>query len=134
MALEVGDVEAALAFYGRVFEIGLRGRAPGMAFVDLGDQFVALAEGRSQGPDDARHFGLVVDDREAVRAALPEAGVEPLPGRRWTSATLGKPAGSRSSAIATSSSPRRRASSRHRPDGLEKSDATLAELRDKGLA
>jgi lactoylglutathione lyase len=81
VALEVGSVDEALAFYGAVFDLRLRGRTPGMAFVDMGDQFIALAEGRSQPPDDARHFGLVVDDREAVRAALREAGVEIEPGR-----------------------------------------------------
>jgi predicted enzyme related to lactoylglutathione lyase len=81
VALEVGDLEEALAFYGRFFALELRGRAPGMAFVDLGDQFLALSEGRSQAPDDHRHFGLVVDDKEAVRRALEEAGVEILPGR-----------------------------------------------------
>src|SRR6476659_1100206 len=82
VALEVGDVDEALAFYGRVFDIELRGREPGMAFVELGDQVIALSEGRARGPAGARHFGLVVDDREAVRAALAEAGVEPLPGGR----------------------------------------------------
>ena len=81
VALEVGDLEAALDFYGRVFELELRGRAPGMAFIDAGDQFIALSEGRSQAPDDARHFGLVVDDTDAVRAALQEAGAEIIPGR-----------------------------------------------------
>ena len=81
VALEVGDVEEALAFYGRLFDFELRGRAPGMAFVDLGDQFLALSEGRRQAPDDHRHFGLVVDDKAAVRRALDEAGVEILPGR-----------------------------------------------------
>jgi lactoylglutathione lyase len=81
VALEVDDLEAALEFYGRVFEFELRGRMPGMAFLEMGDQFIALAEGRSQAPDDARHFGLVVDDREAARAVLAEAGAEILPGR-----------------------------------------------------
>jgi lactoylglutathione lyase len=81
VALEVGDVEEALAFYGRIFAFELRGRVPGMAFVDMGDQFLALSEGRVQPPDDHRHFGLVVDDKEAVRAALEEAGVEILRGR-----------------------------------------------------
>jgi catechol-2,3-dioxygenase len=81
VALEVGDLEEALAFYGRFFDLELRGRAPGMSFVDLGDQFLALSEGRSQAPDEHRHFGLVVDDKEAVRRALEEAGVEILPGR-----------------------------------------------------
>jgi lactoylglutathione lyase len=82
VALEVGDLEEALAFYGRIFEIQLRGREPGMAFIDMGDQFIALSEGRRQPPDDSRHFGLVVDDKDAVRAALEEAGVEIAPGRR----------------------------------------------------
>ena len=81
VALEVGDLEQALAFYGSVFELTLRGRVPGMAFVDMGDQFLALSEGRAQAPDEGRHFGLVVDDRERVRAALEAAGVEVLPGR-----------------------------------------------------
>ena len=76
IALEVGDVDDALAWYGRFFEFELRGRAgPRMAFIDMGDQFIALAAGRSQPPDDDRHFGLVVDGKEAVRAALRDAGV-----------------------------------------------------------
>jgi lactoylglutathione lyase len=74
-------VEEALSFYGAIFEIELRGRMPGMAFIDIGDQFIALSEGRTQPPDTQRHFGLVVDDREAVSAALAEAGAEVLPGR-----------------------------------------------------
>jgi lactoylglutathione lyase len=81
IALEVEDVDEALSFYGRIFELELRGRMSGMAFVDMGDQFVALSEGRSQPPDKARHFGLVVDDKEATRAALEDAGVEILRGR-----------------------------------------------------
>ena len=81
VALEVGDVEAALDFYGSVFELTLRGRTPGMAFVDIGDQFIALAEGREQPPDRKRHFGLVVDSLAAAREALTRAGAELLPGR-----------------------------------------------------
>lgn len=81
VALEVEDIERALAFYGRLFDIELRGRAPGAAFVDMGDQFLALMEARSHEPDGTRHFGLVVDDKEAVRRAVQEAGVEILPGR-----------------------------------------------------
>ena len=75
VALEVGDVDEALAWYGRFFEFELRGRFGAMAFVDMGDQFIALAPGRTQPADGARHFGLVVDDKEAVREALLEAGV-----------------------------------------------------------
>jgi lactoylglutathione lyase len=75
VALEVGDIEAALAFYGRLFTFELRGKSDSMAFIDLGDQFIALQEGRKQPADDGRHFGLVVDDKEAARRALDAAGV-----------------------------------------------------------
>jgi catechol 2,3-dioxygenase-like lactoylglutathione lyase family enzyme len=81
VALEVGDIDEALAFYGRLFDFTLRGKSATMAFIDLGDQFLALQKGRKQPPDDGRHFGLVVDDKEAVRKALNAAGVKPLPGR-----------------------------------------------------
>lgn len=80
VALEVGDVDEALAFYGRLFGFTLRSRSADMAFIDLGDQFLALQKGRRQGADDGRHFGLVVDDKEAVRTAMTEAGVAALPG------------------------------------------------------
>jgi len=77
VALEVGDVDEALAWYGRFFDLELRGRAgSSMAFIDMGDQFIALARGRSQPPDTDRHFGLVVDDKDALRAALEDAGVQ----------------------------------------------------------
>ena len=82
VALEVGDVDAALELYGRLFTFELRGRAGRMAFIDMGDQFLALSEGRSQGPDEARHFGLVVDDKEAVRAVVEREGLHVFPGRR----------------------------------------------------
>jgi lactoylglutathione lyase len=82
VALEVGDVDEALAFYGQFFEFSLRSQSPGAAFIDIGDQFIALMEGRTGPPDRARHFGLVVEDKEAVRATLEAAGVEISPGRR----------------------------------------------------
>src|SRR5580698_5268049 len=80
VALEVGDIEEALAFYRRLFEFELRGKSDTMAFIDLGDQFLALQKGRKQPSDDGRHFGLVVDDKDAVRRALAQQGVEVLPG------------------------------------------------------
>jgi extradiol dioxygenase family protein len=80
VALEVGDIDEALAFYGRLFDFELRGRSDTMAFIDLGDQFIALQKGRKQPADDGRHFGLVVDDKEAVRRALQAAGVATLDG------------------------------------------------------
>ena len=76
LALEVGDLEEALSWYGSLFELELRGRiGERMAFIDMGDQFIALVSGRTQPPDAARHFGLVVDDKEAVRERLREHGV-----------------------------------------------------------
>ena len=80
IALEVGDLDEALAFYGRLFEFELRGREEDAVFIDLGDQFIALQKGRKQPADDGRHFGLVVDDKEAVRQALIAAGIEIVPG------------------------------------------------------
>jgi predicted enzyme related to lactoylglutathione lyase len=80
VALEVGDIEAALAFYGRLFAFELRSKSKNDAFIDLGDQFIALQKGRKQPSDDGRHFGLVVDDKDAVRKALDDAGVKILPG------------------------------------------------------
>ena len=79
VALEVGSIDEALEFYGRFFDLRLRGVVPGMAFIDMGDQFLALSEGREQGPDQHRHFGLVVDDKEALRAALVEADIDVTP-------------------------------------------------------
>ncbi len=80
VALEVGDVDAALEWYGRFVEFELRGRAgTRMAFIDMGDQFIALSAGRTQSPDRARHFGLVVDDKEAVRSQLKRHGMSVQP-------------------------------------------------------
>jgi lactoylglutathione lyase len=84
VALEVGDVDEALELYGRLFEFELRGRAAGgrMAFIDIGDQFLALQGGRSQPPDEGRHFGLVVDDKQAVADAVDREGLKRAPSVR----------------------------------------------------
>lgn len=76
VALEVGSVDAALEWWSRFVDVELRGRRPRMAWIELGDQFIALSEPRSQPADDGRHFGLVVDGKERLRAALREAGVD----------------------------------------------------------
>ncbi len=76
VALEVGDIDEALAFYGEFLDFELRGKGENMAFIDLGDQFLALSKGRRQAPDDERHFGLVVEDKAAVRQRLEDMGVE----------------------------------------------------------
>lgn len=107
VALEVGDIEAALAFYGRLFEFELRGKSESQAFIDLGDQFIALQKGRAQPADDGRHFGLVVDDKETVRRSLAAADVATCRDRFSTSGTRGATA-SRSSPTRTSSSRKRR--------------------------
>lgn len=81
VVLEVDGVGEALSFYGRIFELEFRGRMSGMAFLDMGNQFLVLAEGRTQPPDGSRPFGLVVDDRDEVRRRLEESATEILPGR-----------------------------------------------------
>jgi lactoylglutathione lyase len=80
VALEVGDIDAAVAFYARLFHFELRSKNDSMAFIDLGDQFLALQKGRTQAADEGRHLGLVVDNKEAARKALVDAGIETLPG------------------------------------------------------
>ena len=134
VALEVGDLDEALEFYGRWLDFELRGRVRGMAFLDAGDQFLALSQGRSQGPDADRHFGLVVDDREAVRAALAAAGIAPEPGRGLL---VRDPWGNAVEIvdyreIQFSKAPGVLAGMGL--DGLEKTEAARRELADKGLA
>ncbi|HEU4449292.1 MAG TPA: VOC family protein [Gaiellaceae bacterium] len=134
VALEVGDLEEALAFYGRVFRFELRGRAPGMAFLDMGDQFLALGEGRRGPPDDHRHLGLVVDDKEAARRALAEAGAEILPGRGLD---FRDPWGNRVQVVDYRDVQFSKTPAVLRSLGLAalgKSERALAELREKGLA
>jgi len=134
VALEVGSVEDALEFYGRIFELDLRGRAGRMAFFDMGDQFIALAEGRTQPPDRARHFGLVVDDKEATRQALIDAGVELQPGRGLD---FRDPWGNNIQVVDYRDIQFTKAPEILRGMGLDdlgKSDQALSELRDKGLS
>ena len=76
VVLEVVNLDAALDFYGAIFDFTLRGKSEHNAFIDLGDQFIQLSLGKTQPADDKRHFGLVVDDREPVRLALKKLGVE----------------------------------------------------------
>ncbi len=78
VVLEVGDLDEALEFYGAIFDFTLRDRRERNAFIDLGDQFIQLSLGKAHEPDVKRHFGFVVDDREPVRRALKELGVETL--------------------------------------------------------
>jgi lactoylglutathione lyase len=131
VALEVGSVDEALAFYGRLFDVELRGRMPGAAFIDLGDQFLALMEGGTSDPDRHRHLGLVVDDREAVLAAARGAGVEVFGGNSFLD-----PWGNQIQVVAYADIQFTKAPEVLQGMGLEleKSESALAELRDKGLA
>jgi lactoylglutathione lyase len=135
IALEVGNVDDALAWYGRFFEFELRGRAGRrMAFIDMGDQFIAVASGRSQPPDGDRHFGLVVDGKEAVRAALEAAGVDVQPSG---SLDFDDPWGNHVQVVDyrdiqfTKTPEVLRAM---KLDDLEKTEAAQREIRDRGLA
>jgi len=135
VALEVGDLEAALEWYGRIFEFEIVREPPfpHMAFLQMGDQFIALSERRSQPPDTARHFGLVVDDKPAVRAALEEAGAEILPGRGLD---VLDPWGNHLQVVAYRDIQFSKTPEVMRGMGLDlpKSEQALAELRESGLA
>jgi catechol 2,3-dioxygenase-like lactoylglutathione lyase family enzyme len=132
VALEVGDIDEALAFYGQFFEFSLRGRSDGAAFIDIGDQFIALMKGRSEQPDRARHFGLVVDDKEETRRALESAGVE-LRGRGLD---FHDPWGNYVQVVQYDEVQFTKTEAILRGMGLDlaKTDKALAELRSKGLA
>jgi lactoylglutathione lyase len=130
IALEVGSIDDALDFYGKLFELELRGRVGGMAFVDMGDQFLALAERSDREPDRARHFGLVVDDRDAVLAAARKAGVEVFGGNSFLD-----PWGNHVQVVAYAEVQFSKTPEILRGMGLEleKTESALRELRDKGL-
>jgi lactoylglutathione lyase len=135
IALEVADVDDALAWYGRFFEFELRGRAGRrMAFIDMGDQFIAVAAGRSQPPDGDRHFGLVVDGKEAVRAALRNAGVDV---QSSGSLDFDDPWGNHVQVVDYSEIQFTKTPEVLRAmklDGLRKTEAAQREIRDRGLA
>ena len=134
VALEVGELDAALQFYRSIFELRGVEREPGMAFLDMGDQFLTLSQGRSQPPDQARHFGLVVDDKSAARAALEGQQVAILPGRRLD---FRDPWGNRVQVVGYRDIQFTKAPQVMRGMGLEqlqKRQAAIQELRTKGLA
>jgi catechol 2,3-dioxygenase-like lactoylglutathione lyase family enzyme len=133
VALEVGDIDEALDFYGSLFDFELRGRLRGMAFLDMGDQFLALSEGGGGEPDAGRHFGLVVDDREAVRRAVEASGVEIA---RTRGLRFRDPWGNNVEVVEYGDiqflkDPE--VLSALGLDGLEKTEDALRELREKGL-
>jgi lactoylglutathione lyase len=133
VALEVGDIDEALAFYAQFFELSLRGRSSGAAFIDIGDQFLALMKAPSGPPDRARHFGLVVDDKQATREALEAAGVEIRPGRRLD---FHDPWGNTVEVVQYDEVQFTKTDRVLSGMGLElgKTEQALAELREKGLA
>ena len=134
VALEVGSINEALEFYGKLFDIRLRSRSDTDAFIDLGEQFLALQSGRTQSKDDGRHFGLVVDDKEAVRAVLEAEGVEILPGRFLD---FMDPWGNRVEIVGYENIQFTKAPYVLKGmgmDDLRKSDSALQELTEKGMA
>ncbi len=134
VALEVGDIDAALEFYRGFVDFELRGKSDSMAFIDLGDQFLALQKGRRQPQDDGRHFGLVVSDKEAVRAALEVMGVEILPGGFID---FLDPWGNRIEIVGYDNIQFTKAGHVLRGmglEGLQKTESAIKELTDKGMA
>jgi catechol 2,3-dioxygenase-like lactoylglutathione lyase family enzyme len=138
VALEVGNVEEALSFYGAIFDFELRGSHKDetgrttMAFIDMGDQFLALSEGRRQGPDDSRHFGLVVDDRAQLRALAERAGARMVDG----SFNFFDPWGNRVEVVEYRDIQFTKAGAvlDAMQLSLDKSERAKAELREKGIA
>ncbi len=136
VALEVGNVDEALDLYGRLFAFELRGRVHGMAFLDMGDQFLAVAEGRTQPRDDERHFGLVVDDLKAVRSALAEEGIEAIETGGGSGFDFYDPWGNRFQVVEYGEIQFERTSGVKRKLGiedLEKSESARREIEDRGL-
>ena len=133
VALEVDDIDSALEFYGRLFDLKLRSRSHNAAFIDIGDQFIALMKGRTQARDDSRHVGLVVDDKEAARRVLEAAGAKIFPGRRLD---FLDPFGNRIEIVQYDQIQFGKRDEVLRGMGLEheKTDAAQAELTEKGLA
>jgi catechol 2,3-dioxygenase-like lactoylglutathione lyase family enzyme len=134
VAIEVNGIDEALAWYGRFFEFELRGRiGDAMAFIDMGDQFIALAHDPTRLPDAERHFGLVVDDKDAVRAALTEAGIAVT---RPPDLSFRDPWGNHVQVVGYRDIQFTKAPEVLRGmglDGLEKTDKARAELREKGI-
>jgi lactoylglutathione lyase len=135
VAIEVDDVEQALALYGRLFEFGLRGRVPHMAFVDMGDQFIAISQPRSQPADDGRHFGLVVDDVAAARDAVTREGLA-IVGQSRRSFDVVDPWGNRFQVVGYGDIQFDRVDAVKRKLGieqLEKTDEARRQLSERGL-
>ena len=137
IALEVGDIEEALEFYGKLFEVKLRGRGSRMAFIDAGDQFLALSEGRTQKADEHRHVGLVVDDRETLRAALEGTGAKVIRNEPGGGLDFLDPWGNYWQVVEYENVQFTKAPEVLEGMGLadlEKSEKALGELRKKGMA
>jgi predicted enzyme related to lactoylglutathione lyase len=132
IAIEVGDIEEALAFYGRIFSFTLRGRGDGMAFIDMGDQFIAMMQGPVRAAPGHRHFGLVVDDRAPVRALAEAAGATILDGPFLD---FLDPWGNRVEVVEYANVQFTKADHVQRGMGLhlEKHDKALRELAEKGM-
>ena len=134
IALEVGDIDEALDFYGRFLEFDIQSRNEDAAFIYFGDQFINFSRGRRQGPDDNRHFGIAVDDKELVRRTLAEIGVELLDGRFLD---FLDPWGNRVEITTYTNIQFSKADHVLRGMGLghlEKTDQAIEELRKKGMA
>jgi hypothetical protein len=131
VAVQVGDIDEMLEFLGKLVDrLELRGRSGGMAFVDLGDQFIALE--RSADPVAAGHYGLVVDDQAEVVRRAREAGARMVGGHDFLD-----PWGNHWQVVEyreVQFTKDYRVLEGMGIGGLEKSERALGELRAKGLA
>jgi lactoylglutathione lyase len=133
IALEVGDIDQALDFYGKIFDFTLRGKRPSNAFIELGDQFINLMETPTPHENRRRHFGLVVDDRSSVRERVEAAGGRLLPGPFLD---FLDPWGNRVEVVEYGNIQFTKAPHVLRAMGfeLDKTETALRELADKGMA
>jgi len=134
VALEVGDIDEALTFYGRFLEFEIHSRSDTIAFIYFGDQFINFSKGRTQLPDENRHFGIAVDNKELARQTLEGMGVTFLDGRFMD---FLDPWGNRVEITTYTNIQFSKADHVLKGMGLghlEKTESAIVELREKGLA
>ena len=134
VAIEVGDIDEALAWYGQIFDFTLRGKGERNAFIDLGDQFINLTrvpDYRQEGVE-RRHIGFVVDDRSTVKARAEAAGAKMVEGPFLD---FLDPWGNRVEVVEYANVQFTKAPQVLRAMGLDvgKSEKALKELADKGV-
>ncbi len=137
VALEVDNIAEAVAFYAKFIDFEIESQNDTQAFIYFGDQFINFTKGRTQGPDQERHFGIAVDDKELVRETLIDMGVTFVNGPESRFLDFFDPWGNRVEIVTYVKIQFSKADHVLKGMGLEhlkKTDEAIAELSDKGLA